>query len=218
MTDRPTGPQSRRVLAIVAAMVAVFFFLAWRGLAGLGDDPFAAPRAASTPSPATPTSSAPTPSDSATPSSSPTPSASPTSLDVRGATGLDPQGDGEERSSAADQAVDKDPDTSWTSETYRTARFGGLKKGVGLRLDLDGSQEVHQVELQVGGSGSTVQLRRADGDSVSDDVLAQQRDASGTVTLKPSSTVRADELVLWFTRAAQTGGGYRVEVAEVAVS
>jgi hypothetical protein len=198
--------------------VVVFLLLAWKGLAGLGDDPFAGSRAASTPSattPSAPTSTAPA---TSTPSSSPTSTASPTSIDVRSAAGFDPQGDEEENDSSADQAVDGDPDTSWASDTYRSATFGGLKKGVGLRLDLDGSQEVHQVEVQVGGSGARVQLRQADGDSLSGDVLDEQRDASGTVTLKPSSPVRADELVVWFTRAAPSDGGYRVEVAEVAVS
>ena len=195
--------------------MVVFLLLAWKGLAGLGDDPFAGSRAASTPSatPAAPTSTAPA---TSTPSGSPT--SATTSIDVRSAAGFDPQGDQEENDSSADQAVDGDPDTSWASDTYRSARFGGLKKGVGLRLDLDGSQEVHQVEVQVGGSGARVQLRQADGDSLSGDVLDEQRDASGTVTLKPSSPLRADELVVWFTRAARSDGGYRVEVAEVAVS
>ena len=70
----------------------------------------------------------------------------------------------------------------------------------------------------VRGSGSTVQLRQLQGNNVSSAVLARQADASGTVTLRPSSPVRTDEVVIWFTRAASAGGGYRVEVAEVSVS
>jgi hypothetical protein len=77
---------------------------------------------------------------------------------------------------------------------------------------------VHRVQVELGGSGATVQLREVDGDDVSSRVLARQADASGTVTLEPSSPVDTDEIVLWFTRAAPTDGGFRVEVAEVSVS
>jgi hypothetical protein len=137
---------------------------------------------------------------------------------VQSASGFDPRGDGTENDDSADEAIDGDPDTSWVSDTYRTADFGGLKPGVGLRLDLGGPREVHQVKVRLGGSGATVQLREADGSDVSSTVLARKRDASGTVTLEPSSPVRADQLVVWFTRAAAGDGGYRVEVAEVSVS
>jgi hypothetical protein len=201
---------------VVAAFLVVFLLLAWRGLRGLGD-PFAG-SAGPTPAvtTATPRSGASSPSPSGT--ASPTSSSAPTPVDVTKAAGFDPQGDGGENDGDADLATDGDPGTFWASETYRTAKFGGLKKGVGLRLNLAGRPEVHRVQVEVGGSGSTVQLRRANGDTLSAKVLDQQRDASGTVTLEPSSPVRADEIVVWFTKAASGEGGYRVEVAEVTVS
>jgi hypothetical protein len=201
---------------VVVGFLLVFLLLAWKGLSGLGD-PFAGSAA---PSPAatsaSPRPAASSPSSSAT--TSPTSSGPATALSVTKVTGFDPRGDGSENDGDASLATDGDPGTFWGSETYRTADFGGLKPGVGLRLDLDGPQEVHRVQVQVGGSGSTVQLRRANGDRISSRVLDQQRDASGTVTLEPSTPVRADEVVVWFTRAASGEGGYRVEVAEVKVS
>ena len=57
-------------------------------------------------------------------------------LKIVGATGFDPQGDGSEDNSLAPKAYDSKPTSGWTSDTYRTANWGGLKKGVGLRLDL----------------------------------------------------------------------------------
>jgi putative peptidoglycan lipid II flippase len=204
-------------IAVVVGFLAVFLLLAWRGLSGLGGDPFARPRSA-TPG-ASATSATSTPPAAASPTSSPaSPTSSPTSVPVRRAAAFDPDGDGSENDGEADLAVDGDPDTAWTSDTYRSARFGGLKPGLGLRLRLDGQRDVHRVQVRVGGSGSTVQLRRVDGDTVSSTVLDRQRDASGTVTLRPSAPVRADEIVVWFTRAARSDGGYRVEVAEVSVS
>ena len=39
-----------------------------------------------------------------------------------------------EKDAQAGRATDGDPGTSWTSDTYNSAAFGGLKDGVGLRL------------------------------------------------------------------------------------
>jgi hypothetical protein len=191
--------------------------LAWRGLSGLGD-PFAGSSPASSGgsrSTSSPTSSSPA---TAAASASSTPTGASTPVQVQQAAGFDPRGDGSENDQEAGRATDGDAGTSWTSETYRSADFGGLKPGVGLRLDLGGQHDVHRVQVEVGGSGSTVQLRRAHGDTLSSKVLDQRRNASGTVSLVPSTALRTDELVVWFTRAARSGGGYRVEVAEVTVS
>jgi len=212
---RPPRQASRAAIAVVVGFLLVALLLAWKGLSGL-TDPFTGSDAAT---------SRTTPSASSTPSASgpsatgsPTSSGAPTPVTVQQVAGFDPQGDGGENDGDADLATDGDPETFWASETYRTARFGGLKRGVGLRLDLDGRQDVHRVEVAVGGSGATVQLRRANGDRLSARVLDEQEDASGTVTLEPSTTVATDELVVWFTRAGRGEGGYRVEVAEVTVS
>jgi hypothetical protein len=205
---RPPRRQARSAIALVIVFLVVILGLAWKGLSGLAN-PFGPARSTAT-GRATTTPSA---------TASPSPSTTGGALRVSRVTAFDPDGDKTENDSAADRAVDGDPSTSWTSATYRSARFGGLKPGVGLRLDLAGGpQQVHRVQVTVGGSGSTVQLRTVAGDTVSSTVLARQRKASGTVTLQPSSPVRADHLVVWFTRAAPTNGGYRVEVAEVSVS
>jgi hypothetical protein len=62
-----------------------------------------------------------------------------------------------------------------------------------------------------------VQLRTADGDRLGR-LLAEKKDASGTVTLTPARPVAAGDLVIWFTTPAAVDGGYRVGVAEVKVS
>ncbi|GMA87081.1 hypothetical protein GCM10025868_23310 [Angustibacter aerolatus] len=48
-------------------------------------------------------------------------------------------------------------------------------------------------------------------------MLAEQQDASGTVTLEPDEPFEADTLVVWFTQAAAMDGGFRAEVADVQV-
>lgn len=210
--DQPRS-QTRTVLLLVAVFVVVFLTLAYCGLRGLGKSAFV-------PAPGkTKASAAP----SATASSSEATSAAPSSetpagpLAVASASGFDPQGDGAEKNDLAPRAIDGNESTSWTSDTYKSAQFGGLKKGVGLLLDLGRSQQVTSVSVRVGAGGGTFELRTADGDQLGSRVLAQVSDAAGTITLTPSSPVTAERLVLWCTQAPQVAGGYRVEVAEVVV-
>ena len=213
---RPPQDQTRTVLALVAGFVAVFLLLGYCGLRGLGDNayvpdptPGARPSATAAPTP-TPTTPAPT--------STPT-AAVPTPVRVVAAAGFDPQGDGSEKDAQAGRATDGDPGTSWTSDTYNSAAFGGLKDGVGLRLDLGAPTAVHTVQVTVDGAGSTVQLRTAPGDTLDGAaVLAEAAGATGTVTLTPKAPVTTRYLVLWFTTAAPSSGGFRAGVAEVTVS
>jgi hypothetical protein len=208
-----TRNQTRTVLLLVAGFVVVFLTLAYCGLRGLGQSAFV-------PAPGKTKASA---SPSASPSPSEATSAAPSSdtptgpLAIASASGFDPQGDGAEKNALAARAIDGSESTSWTSDTYKSAQFGGLKKGVGLLLDLGRSQRVTSVSVRVGAGGGTFELRTADGDQLGSRVLAQVSDAAGTITLTPSSPVTADRLVLWCTQAAQVDGGYRVEVAEVVV-
>ena len=210
--SQPAGTQTRTVLLLVLGFLAVFFLLAYCGIRGLGDNAFVpGPRRTPTPS-ATPTPTPTTPAPSATPTAGPP-------VRVSAVTGFDPQGDGSEKNSIAGRAVDGDPATSWTSDTYRTQTFGGLKKGVGLLLDLGAPTSVRSVAVAVGGSGSTLQLRTATGDTLEGStVVAQASETAGTLTLTPSSPVTSRYLVLWFTAAASSDGGYRVVVDEVTLS
>ena len=212
LLSRPAGNQTRTVLVLVLGFVGVFFLLAYCGIRGLGDNAFITdprPTPTSTPAP-TPTATA----------SSAAPTAT-TSAPVRVAsvTAFDPQGDGSEKDSLAARAIDGDPATSWTSDTYRSQTFGGLKKGVGLLLDLGAPTPVRSVSVAVGGSGSTLELRKANGDTLEGStVVAKASATSGTLTLTPGSPVTSRYFVLWFTTAAGSDGGYRVVVNEVSVS
>ena len=71
----------------------------------------------------------------------------------------DPQGtDGAEHPDAARFAVDGNPTTAWTTDHYRSAAFGNLKKGVGLWLDFGATAEVRTVTITSPLSGWTFQL------------------------------------------------------------
>ena len=93
------------------------------------------------------------------------------------------------RTPSPGKATDGDPSTSWTTDTYKSAEFGGLKKGVGLLLDLGGEHDVSSVQVKLGADGGAVELRDVDGDKLGK-VLATADDASGTVTLEPDAAGR----------------------------
>ncbi len=210
--SRPAGTQTRTVLLLVLGFVGVFLLLAYFGIRGLGDNAFVAgPRQA-------PTTSAPP--TAAPPAATPTPTAAPAApVKVAAVTSFDPQGDGEEKDSLVGLAIDGDPTTSWTSDTYRSPAFGGLKQGVGLLLDLGAPASVRSVAVAVGGSGSTLELLSATGNTLEGaKVVAKADAASGNPTLTPASPVTSRYFVLWFTSAPSRDGGYRVEVNEVALS
>ena len=211
--SRPARTQTRTVLLLVLGFVGVFFLLAYCGIRGLGDNAFVAgPR--------------PTPSVTPTPTAPPaaTPTAAPVApVKLAAVTAFDPQGDGEEKDSLVGLAVDGDPTTSWTSDTYRSPTFGGLKKGVGLLLDLGAPASVRSVAVAVGGSGSTLELLSATGNTLEGAKVVAKAGttsgtASGTLSLTPASPVTSRYFVLWFTTAPSRDGGYRIEVNEVSVS
>ncbi len=213
--DPQARSQTRTVLVLVAVFVAIFLVLAYCGLRGLGENAFVpapSPRSSST------SSAAPSTTQSSSTSTSTTTSAPPSGpIRVSSASGFDPQGDGEEKNDLAAKAIDGKASTQWTSDTYKSAQFGGLKKGVGLVLDLGRRQRVTSVTVRVGAGGGTLQLRTAKGDQLGSTVLAEASDAAGTVTLTPKQPVTADRLVIWCTQAPQVSGGFRVEIAEVTV-
>jgi hypothetical protein len=212
--ERPPGTQTRTVLLLVGIFVIIMLAIAKCGLSGLGDNAFVKRSGPSsgrstTPSP-TATASTSSPPEQTTATGEP--------LRIAAVSSFDPEGDGEEKESLAAKAIDGDPDTAWTSDAYRSATFSGLKKGVGLRLDLGQKTTVHRVSVTVPTGGTDLQVRSLTGDSLDGStVLADVEGLQGTtsVTLQPVST---RYLVLWFTKAVQDNDGYRVAVSEVTVS
>jgi hypothetical protein len=195
--NRPPGRQTRTVIILVAAFLTLMLLLAKCGLSGLGDNAFIKnhTRAPDRTSAGTPSATASTP-----PTTSGETSTGDGPIRIVAVHGFDPQGDGSEKESITDRAVDGDPKTSWTSDTYKSAEWGGLKKGVGLRLDLGSDLAVHQVTLTVPDSGADVELRTVTGNDLTGSaVVATANGITGTVTLTPSSPVTTRYLVIWFT-------------------
>jgi hypothetical protein len=132
---------------------------------------------------------------------------------------LDPEGDGDEDTKRSPRAVDGDPDTTWRSQQYSSAEFGGLKKGVGLSLKLQAPAVVHTIQLDVKRAGGTVEIRTGDTPDVSASaVVATQEITGNQITITTSGATAKPYVMLWFTALPKDGGRYRIEVSEVRVT
>jgi hypothetical protein len=61
---------------------------------------------------------------------------------------FDPLGDKEEHHGQAPLAVDRDPDTTWSTEGYSSGLAGANKAGVGIYLDAKPGVEAVRMEIQ----------------------------------------------------------------------
>lgn len=147
--------------------------------------------------------------------------AQPRLLDLVGATDLDPEGDPpSENPEDAHLAVDGDPDTGWSTQTY-DQNFGpaGLKSGVGLIVDLGSEQSVTEIALSLNGP-TRLSVYLTDTPPTSVDGL--QPVAGDTV--RSSSPLMLDEptvgryLTIWLTSLPPNGDGrFRCEIDEIEV-
>ena len=206
-TGGPSGKEGRswlQLAAIVALCIAVVVavFIAF----GLGHGKNA-------PS-ATPTTPPPTPTDTGSP------------IKIVAVHDFDPEGDPpEENPGQVGLAVDGNPDTGWRTLTYKgDAALGGLKSGVGLVLDLGSEQAVGSVQVRLGGSPTDLELfATPPGDDNPPVELADTRRVAGVTADQQTTVLRADPavrtrfLVVWLTRLPAVPGGFRGEIAEVAV-
>ena len=139
-------------------------------------------------------------------------------LDGLSVTAFDPPpGDGAENNAAVPNVLDGDPGTAWETERYDTSRFGGLKPGVGLLVDLGEPAVVEQVELGLT-PGVDVELRAADEPFPDADgyaVVAAVPDAEQVARLVPAEPVTARYFLVWFTRLPPDGDRWRAGVREM---
>jgi hypothetical protein len=223
--DAPPKGQSRKVLfGVLLVFLVLLLIAAWslRGLVSGSDDNAVslreqgpvittAPVAAETSIPGETAAASLAPAPTATPSVKAVP------VEIRSATAIDPQGDGEENGDRAPLAVDGKKSTTWGSKTYTTANFGQLKKGLGLAIELRRSAAVSSAQIDVAGTGGRVQVRTADQPEYEGSTsFGSGSFEDGKVTIDAKGDVDASKYVIvWFTQLPSVEGKYRLEVSEV---
>jgi serine/threonine-protein kinase len=129
---------------------------------------------------------------------------------------FDPGGDGSEHPESVDATFDGDGSTSWTTERYNSADFGGIKDGVGFRLDLAGPADVSVVEIDTpeGGWNAVVYVADAPSDTIEGwgFPAGSIEDAGDAAEISLESTASGSTVLVWFTRLPPSG---RIVVDEV---
>jgi hypothetical protein len=214
----PTRDQSKLVLGIIAGFLALVTVLAYIGVSQIGsgtgiDLSGTRPRPTVTVTGA-PTTVDPAPSTTAEPEQ---PTGEP--LAVLRATGFDPEGDGSERNGEAARVYDGDTSSYWSSEGYASADLGGLKKGVGVLLDLGQPAKLTQVQLTLPDASDLTVYLSDDRDLDGATKIASSKDRKGALTLPSGDKDASGQYVIvWFTKVSQVDDGrFRATLAEVAL-
>ena len=215
---RPSKDESKLVLAIIAGFLVVVTLLGIWGVSQIGSgsgNPLA-------------DESRPKPTGTVTVTAAPTtvtPSAGTSSpaakeLPILSATGFDPEGDGSERNGEAARVFDGKKDTYWSSEGYASANLGGLKKGVGVRVDLGQAAKVSTVVLQLPSASDVTVYVGQDRNSLDAATeLGASKGKDGTVTIHADKPGEGQYIFVWFTKVSQVSDGrFRATLAEVTVS
>lgn len=137
-----------------------------------------------------------------------------------------PQGNNSENPNQVRLAIDGRPGTSWRTVAYNSTAFGGLKPGVGIVLDLGGSETVRQVKLRLPDEGANIEIRTAvvTATEPPDGVAAYGVAASVTGAAKEETVrfaVPAETrfILIWITQLPSGAGPtFRGGISEVTVS
>jgi hypothetical protein len=101
--------------------------------------------------------------------------------------------------------------SSWRSQSYASASFGNLKKGIGLVLDLGSARKLRAVSVGVDSGPINVQLRAADSSAATLDGWTQVGSpvpVSGTTALPADQGGSHRFWLVWVTSLASSGGGF----------
>ncbi|MDQ0991868.1 protein kinase family protein [Streptomyces sp. V3I7] len=146
-----------------------------------------------------------------------------TPIAIKGARDFDPFSDQSEKPSDVGKVYDSSPATYWQTDFYLSPKFGNLKPGVGVILDLGKVQQVGKATVTVLGQTS-VELRAASAESASEptsfDDFTKVADGSGTtVELRPGKSLKTRYLLVWLTQLPPDNAGHwRGRVADVKVT
>ena len=201
--------ESKLALGIVASFLVLALVIGVWGMSRIGSStreifggdaaaPFPSASAAS-PSPSA-SGSAPAPADSAGP---------PEPLAILQVEAYDPEGDGEENNKLTPKIYDGDLTTGWYSENYRTEAFGGLKKGLGVVVDLGPNKKPQTVELVIPTQTSVEVYVGPENRREGATKIGEKEMAQGRVTFDVPADVSGQYVVVWFTQLSTDGDGKR---------
>jgi tRNA A-37 threonylcarbamoyl transferase component Bud32 len=134
----------------------------------------------------------------------------------------DPAGDGEEHPERTHLVVDRDPDTTWITESYSSGIEGANKDGVGIYVDAKPGVEAVRMEVQSPELGWRAEIFGATGNRVPEAIDAGWNRLGGGIVRTDhqrfrlaASGDRYRYYLVWITALPETA--QRVEIAEIAL-
>jgi putative peptidoglycan lipid II flippase len=138
------------------------------------------------------------------------------------ATVFSPGGEAD-RPQDAGLAIDGNPATFWSTDTYSdSVPFPNFKSGVGLVLQLSKPTVIGSVGINVSSTGTRVELRSAATPKptrLEDTTLLAPAKAlqPGANTISADSSSPTSNLLVWITTMGSTGGESRTQISEITV-
>lgn len=132
---------------------------------------------------------------------------------------FDPFGDGTEGAGTAGNAIDRDRDSAWFTDSYVGADLNG-KGGVGLVLDLGAERPVRAVDLQLVGTGTDFEIltSRKRPKKITDFRKAVDVTAAGeSITVRLPRTRKSRFVMVWLTQLPFDGTSYVGGIRKVKV-
>jgi hypothetical protein len=142
---------------------------------------------------------------------------------------VDPGGARDELEDVA-YVVDGDEETEWNTDHYRrNPKFGGLKPGMGILIDLGEPRQVTSIRVQFTAAGATAQMRYGDSDpgssSAGDDQIHRTYKDLGQPEVAEANwafggfdeSTKYRYLMLWITEMPPDDGQYQIGVQEIAI-
>ncbi|TDC39928.1 serine/threonine protein kinase [Micromonospora sp. 15K316] len=210
----------RKVAIGIAGLLAVALVGLLIGISTLGDDkdPQTNPVAA-------PSSSAPAQADP--------PAAAVGPLRIEDVRIIDPDSTKRDELDDADKIIDSDKDKGWRTDNYPNDKYGNLKRGMGVWLDLGSPHTVKSVQVTLSATGATAALYAGttnppSSSSGDKQVLRDYKTRIGQPFEEHDGTTMAFDgfnadqkyqyLFFWVTQLpADDDGGYRLGVQEITV-
>ena len=132
-------------------------------------------------------------------------------VQLHGVAGYDPEGDGVEHNELVGSATDGSTATAWTTETYGSEEFGGLKHGVGLVLAAGRPVKLAHLTVKTTTPGFTAEIEAGDSPTGGFTADSSSESVGGTTTFTLDGKTAA-YYVVWITKLPSAG---RAEISEV---
>jgi serine/threonine-protein kinase len=118
-------------------------------------------------------------------------------------------------------AIDGNPETSWSTVTYRdSVPFPNFIEGMGLLLHLSEPTELSAVTIDLASTGTEVQIRSSPTENPT--TLADTIELTPTTPLEPgqnrvevSDSTKTSNVLVWITKLGTIDGASRTEISSI---